>query len=167
MALNSVVVKQHQAQRVQEELVVLTAAITPGMLVEVSSTSGKVIKHNSAGQNVIPPKFCLEDELQGSDIDTNIAVASPAQIWTPQRGDWVYAILADGESVAIGDPLESGGDGTLKKHVADTADSDDSFTSYPNQIVGIAREALDLSDSSGGESSGALGYNKRLIIEIV
>jgi len=166
MAKNTIVVKQNQAQRAQEELTVLTAAITPGMLVEISSTSGKVIKHNSAGQNVLVPKFCIENELQGEDIDTVLAVGDKAQIWTPQRGDLVYAILQDGESVAIGDPLESNGDGTLKKHVADTADSDDSFTSYPEQIVGIAREALDLSGSSGEESSGALGYDKRLIIEV-
>jgi len=84
-----------------------------------------------------------------------------------KRDDIVNALLADDSAaVVIGDLLESNGDGALKKYVADTADSDDPITVYPNQIVGMAEEALDLSGSSGEESSGLLN-NARIQVRIL
>lgn len=145
---------------VREELVA-NAAITPGHLIEVMST-GKVRKHASAGQNVLP-MFALEDELQGKGIDEAYAAADPVQCWIPQRGDIVYALLKDGENIAIGDFLESAGDGTLQKHVADVDSSNDITTIYPLQIVGQAIEAIDLSGSSGTHPDS--GY--RIAIRIV
>jgi len=136
------------------------AAITPGMLLEFTS-AGKVQKHASAGQNVVP-MVALEDELQGNDIGDAYSADDKVQVWVPVRGEHVYMILADGEDVSIGDPLESNGAGLLQKHVADSA-----TTIYPNQIVGQALEAIDISDSSGGESSGDLGYDKRIKVRIV
>jgi len=58
-------------------------------------------------------------------------------------GEIVNAILKDGETIVIGDSLESGGDGTLQKYTAGT-------------VVGIAEEALDLSGSSGEETTNRL-----------
>ena len=84
------------------------------------------------------------------------------------------AFLADGENVAIGNYLESNGAGYLQKHTEDTESWESgsiqegrSITIYSQQIVAQALEALDLSDSSGGESSGALGYNKRIKVRFV
>ena len=151
------------------------AAIMPGMLIELMST-GKVRAHATAQGNALP-MFALEDELQGKSIDDAYAAADRVQCWVPVRGEQVYAILADGESVSIGDSLESNGDGYLRKHVADTGawegSEAGSLTVYPNPIVGIALEAVDLSASSGasGESSGTvggvLGYNDRIKIRIL
>jgi hypothetical protein len=145
------------------------AAITPGQLLELTS-SETVQAHSSAGQNA-PKYFALEDELQGNGIDDAYASGDKVQVWSCVPGEEVYAILADGENVAIGDLLESNGAGYLQAHVADTESFESaetgSITVYPLQIVGQALEALDLSDSSGGESSGALGYNKRIEIRIV
>lgn len=167
MAQNSIRVKNYL--NVQEEKVAL-AAITPGMLLELT-TADKVKAHATAGGNVAPRMFALEDELQGNGIDDAYAADDQVQVWIPQAGDQVYAILADGENVSIGDLVESNGAGYLQKHVADVESFESNeageLTVYPEQIVGEAVEALDLSDSSGGESSGALGYNKRLIIRIV
>ena len=92
---------------------VANAAITPGHLIEVMST-GKVRVHANAGKDALP-MFALEDELQGNGIDTAYAANNQVQCWFPYRGDQVYAILADGENVIIGDFLVSAGDGTLKK----------------------------------------------------
>ncbi len=144
--------------------------VTPGMLLLLNS-SDNVVAHNAAGQNASPRMFALEDELQGNDIDDNYSTDDKVQVWFPQPGDMVYAILADGENVSIGDELESNGAGYLQAHTADVESFESaeagSITVYPEQIIGIAREAVDLSDSSGAESSGTLGYNKRIKITIV
>lgn len=166
MAKNTIVLKNYSYIR---EEYTAAAAITPGHLVEMTS-AGKVQVHANAGQNMIP-MFALEDELQGNGIDDAYSSDDPVQVWIPGRGDQVYAVLADGEDVAKGDLLESAGDGTLQKHTPDTetlgVDSSANVASiYTNQIVGEALEALDLSGSSGEESSGALGYNKRIKVRI-
>jgi hypothetical protein len=145
------------------------AAITPGMLIELTS-AGKVQAHSNAGQNMIP-MFAFEDEEQGNGIDDDYDSGDPVKVWIPQRGDKVYAILADGEDVSKGDFLESDGNGYLKKHVPDKesigTDSSGNVNSfYTNQIVAQALEDLDLSASSAAESSGLQG-NQRLIVRIV
>ena len=145
------------------------AAITPGMLIE-SMSSDKVRAHATSEGNAVPI-FALEDELQGNGIDDAYAADDPVQCWIAQRGEEVYAILADGEDVAIGDWLASNGDGYLKKHVAETESWEVSeageVTVLPLAIVAQAIEALSTADSSGGESSGALGYAKRIQVRIV
>jgi len=145
------------------------AAITPGMLLELTS-AGKVQAHSTAGGNA-PRMIALEDELQGQGVNDAYAADDKVQCWIPYPGDQVYAILADGENVAIGDLLESNGAGMLQKHVADVESFESneagSITVYPEQIVGVALEAINISDSSGAESSGDLGYDKRIIIRIV
>jgi len=137
------------------------SAITPGELLEVTS-AGKYQAHSTADGPAMPI-FALENELNGDDIDTDYASGTRVQGWYPARGDEVYAILADGQNVSIGDYLVSNGDGTLKKWVGGSAGE----VEYPGQIIGQAEEALDLSGSSGEESSGPLGYNKRIHITVM
>ena len=161
MAYNTIKVKKYSD--VIEEMVA-SAAITPGMLLIIEST-GKVKAHNQADKDVFPI-FALEDELQGKGIDDAYAANAPVQCWIPYRGDIVNAILADGQKVVVGDPLTSDGYGRLKKHVTDTGASTVPWTVYPEQIVGYAAEALNLSGSSGEETSGPLGYHKRLLVRI-
>ena len=161
MAYNTIKVKKY-SDVIEEK--VASAAITPGMLLIIEST-GKVKAHNLADKDVFPI-FALEDELQGKGIDEAYAANAPVQCWIPYRGDIVNAILADGQKVVIGDPLTSDGYGRLKKHVTDTGASTVPWTVYPEQIVGYAAEALDLSGSSGTEVSGPLGYHKRLLVRI-
>lgn len=159
MAKNTIKLKKY-SDVIEERLA--TGTPTPGMLLELTSTD-KVQAHSSAGGNVTPIMVALEDELQGNGIDDNYVANNPVQVWIPGRGDQAYMILADGENVAIGAELESNGAGNLRAHAAGSAGE----LEYPNSIVAIALEALDLSDSSGGESSGALGYNKRIKVMII
>src|SRR4030042_88936 len=77
------------------------AAITPGMLIELNSDE-EVKAHATAGGNVLP-MFALEDELQGHGLEDQFAAGDMVQCWIPNRGEVVYAILADGQNVAIGD----------------------------------------------------------------
>ena len=168
MAYNTVKIKKYSD--VIEEAVA-NATITPGMLVELMST-GKVKAHATAEGDATPIMFALEDELQGKGLDDNYIATDPVQVWIPYRGDWVYAILADGENIAIGDKLASAGDGTLKKHVTEAESWEVSEAGvvhvYPNQIVAIAREAVDLSGSSGEETNDStIGFNHRIAVQIV
>ena len=149
--MKTIVVNQVQRDRAQIEKVP-AAAFYPGHLLELT-TSDTVQKHSSQNGIVTPPMFAIEDNIQGNTIDTAYATTGRAQVWIPQRGDEVYAVLADGQNVSIGSKLASNGDGTLKIHTAN--------------IIAVATEALDLSDSSGGESSGTLGYDKRVKVRIV
>lgn len=137
---------------------IAASAITPGMLITYD-TNGKVKAHDGSEEEAVP-MFALEDELQGKGIDDAYAADDPVQCWIPYRGDEVYAILVDGENVAIGALLASDGSGNLKEHNPDSATS-------PMAVVARALEALDLSGSSGEESSGPLAYNKRIKVEIV
>lgn len=158
MAKHSIVLKNYLNIRNEYDA---AAAITPGELLELTA-AGKVQAHASAGGNA-PRMFAFEDELQGKDIDEDYAADKPVQVWHPVPGDEVLAILADGEDVSIGDLLESNGDGTLRKHEAGSA----GVVEYPEAIVAQALEAKDLSGSSGEESSGALGYDKRIEVRVL
>lgn len=149
-----------------------SAALYPGMLVELDS-AGKVKPHSTAGGNAVK-QFALEDALQGKGIDDQYASGDKVQVWSCVPGEEVYAILVDGQNVAIGDFVESNGEGMLQKHVSDVESFESaeagSITVYPLQIVGMVLEAVDASGSSGTESSGelgALGYDKRVKIRIV
>jgi hypothetical protein len=137
------------------------SAVTPGMLLELNGSS-KVQAHSSAGQNILP-MVAYEDELQGKTIDEDYAADDPVQCWVPTRGDKAYLILADGQNITQGDFLESDGNGYVQKHEADSA----GVVEYGHPIVGVALEDLDLSGSSGEESSGPLGYNKRIKVQIL
>jgi len=111
------------------------AAITPGHFVELRS-DGKVQKCTADGAFAIP-MVALEDELQGRGIGTAYSANEPVQVMIAQRGEEVYALLAEDEDVSVGDLLTCAGDGTLKE-----AGSSD----HP---IAQALEALDLSGSSG------------------
>jgi len=152
MASNKTVVVRGDVQREEFKT---NGTPSPGHLLEIDS-SGDVLPHNSAGENMYP-LFALENDLQGDDIDTAYADNVQAQCAWAKPGVMVNAILADGENVAIGDLLESAGDGTLQKYVLD----DSSTVHYSNQIVGVAREAVDMSDSSAADPAG------RVLVSII
>ena len=122
--------------------------ITPGMLVALGSAD-TVTAHNSAGMNVLP-RFAVEDEYQGKGIDDNYSSGDKVKLWIPQRGDQVNALLLDGETVVIGDYVQSGGGGRVMKFVAGSA----AVVEYPASIIGQVDEAVDMSGSAGEDPSG-------------
>lgn len=171
MAYNTIKLKKYVDIIVEKEAY---ETITPGMLIELTSAN-KVKKHATSGGNVVPIMFAIEDELQGKDIDDNYVAGDKVQCMIARPGDEVYAVLSDGETVSIGDALDSNGDGCLQKHTVETwtsADAQEANTVYSKPIVAIALERKDLSGSSGegsaGESSvSPLGYNKRIKVMVV
>jgi len=160
MATTYNTIKLKKYQDIIEEYAA-ASVIVPGNLIELSS-SGTVQNHSTEGGNALP-MFALEDELQGKGIEDAYAAADRVQCWVAQPGEIVYARLADGESVAIGDFVESNGDGTVKKHTATTLSSDPSETIYTKNIVGVVLEARELDSLSGGGGESSLAENSQYI----
>jgi hypothetical protein len=141
------------------------AAVTPGMLLELNSDD-EVLAHATAGGNVVPIMFALEDELQGRGIDTDYTAGDQVQVWIPYRGDIVNALLADDQDITRGNFLESNGEGRLQLHVADPGDS--TTGTVQNAIVGVATETVSSGLGSGSESSaGGLYHNPRIKVRII
>jgi hypothetical protein len=143
MAYNTIVLKNYL--NIFEEYTATAVALTPGMLLEVTS-AGLVQAHSTEG-GVILPMVALHDELQGKEIDDDFAVSAKVQCWIPQRGDQAYLLVADGETVYKGDFLISDGTGKVKVYTGDAA----SDVEYPNSIVGVALDDLDMTDSDDAE----------------
>jgi len=130
--MNSVIIKNYlhvQIDAIAEE------ALTPGYLVELTST-GTVQNHSTQYGNAVK-MFVLEDAILGNGLDTDLTIAEQARVWMPTSGDEVYAMLAIGQTIAIGDFLASNGDGTLTKHVPESSDyyAATDVTVKPLQIV--------------------------------
>lgn len=126
---------------------VANAAITPGHLCELMST-GKARVHATAG-GTAERLFALEDDNLGGEIGTAYTAENVARFGYFRPGDQVFAILYDGETAVIGSKLESQGDGTLRVVDVDSAFSDIGI----NSIVGVALEAVDMSDSAAADPS--------------
>lgn len=77
--------------------------IIPGTFLEVTSGE-KVQPVSTLGDNFIPLVAC-EDDLQGKGIGDNYAANDKVKVWIPYRGDQVYGVLLDGETITIGDIL--------------------------------------------------------------
>ena len=111
------------------------AGITPGHFVELAST-GKVVVNAAAGSYTLP-MVALEDELQGKGITDAYVLNDKVQVWIPYRGDMVYALLAAGESVSIGDEVYVDADGEVV-----------AVGSALQNPVGVAVEAVDADSGS-------------------
>lgn len=140
--------------------------ITPGMLIELTS-AGKVVAHNTAGANVVPIMFALENTLEGKGINDNYVSGDLVQCWIPYRGDIVNALANDEDVFSIGDIVESDGYGRIQAHAADPGDS--TTGSVQNAIVGLVQKAVTAGAyGSGSESSAGGDYlNPRIEIRIV
>lgn len=129
---------------------IASEAITPGHVIEFGG-SNDVQKHSNDGGNVAPI-FAIENDIAGDGIDVAYASGDQVLYYHAQRGDVIYAYLADGENASKGDYLSSNGDGTLKVHADPAAASNGTLSASESlpaaPLVGFANEAVDLSASS-------------------
>ena len=157
MAANKTVITQGRpgSNTIREEFTSL-GAITPGQLLELTS-AGVVQRHSTAGGNHIS-LFADINDMIGDDIDNSYGTGERVQCEWVERGVTVNGLLKEGESVSIGDLVESDGAGDFQAH------SEDSTVAPPlgKQIIGVCREVLDLSDSSGADPS-----SRRLKVTII
>lgn len=129
---------------------VANAAITPGHLCQLI-TSGKVQAHAVSGGSA-QRMFALEDENKGAEIGTAYTGSNIARFGIFRPGDEVFAILKDGETAIIGSFLESGGDGTLTVYSEESGTVSGAELA-DHSIVGVALEAVNMSDSAGADPS--------------
>jgi hypothetical protein len=114
------------------------AAITPGHLIELT-TANKFVVHSAANAKTAAI-FALENELIGLGIDDNYAANDLVQAEHFKPNDWVNALVAaSATAIAIGDYLESAGDGTLRL----------SGSQYTGELGSIA-QAMEAVDNSAG-----------------
>jgi len=113
--------------------------IKPGHLIRVQ-LNGFVIPHDfERGQ--AERMFALEDALQGRGIETAYASGERVFCYLAVPGEQIYAWLAFGQSVQIGDFLASDGNGNL------AAIAESGGATFQRDSVAVAMEAVDNNDS--------------------
>lgn len=104
--------------------------IRPGMLIAVSGATA--IAHSVPG-GTAQAAFAVENDLVGKGIDDTYANGNNVIYRVFPEGARVYALLASGQNVSAGAPLQSNGAGALS--AASTADN----------VVAKAVESVDAS----------------------
>lgn len=89
------------------------SGILPGMLLNVDA-NGEFIKHATA-TGVASPLFARESSFIGGSIDTAFEAGDTVCAWHGRSGDQFYALVEEEAQIAIGDLLESAGDGSLQE----------------------------------------------------
>jgi len=133
MAIKTITVKG--AANVIRKEGIAVAAITPGHLLERVAAGVQV--HSTAAKRAARA-FAVENEVVGGDIDAVYAALDTVLYGVFPPGAEVYAILADSQTVVVGEFLESNGDGTLKEVAVDTATDD----TQRNSLIAVALEAV-------------------------
>jgi len=151
MAINTIKLKKYSDVIIEKEA---DATITPGMLLSLNSDD-EVLAHATAGGNVVPIMFALEDELQGKGINDDYTAGDMVQVWIPYRGDVVNALANDDDTFSIGNFVESDGYGRIRVHTADPGDS--TTGSVQNAIIGVVTEAVTAGAYGSGSESSAGG----------
>lgn len=127
---------------IQEALSAAASTIVPGDLIEFTS-AGTVQEHSTAAVNAAK-LFADENIPVAGTIDDAYGAAETVRFGTAHSGQKINArVAAAAPAIVIGDVLESAGDGTVRKAVADAATD----TVQRDAIVGYADEAV---DNSGG-----------------
>ena len=154
MAYNTVTVHSNQPSKEGTT----SGAITPGMLINWTTTAGTYLAHGDAGGANAAAMFAVEDDHQGNDLNDAYATATRFLFKHYLPGDKVNALLADGETAVVGSRLESNGDGYLRVVDADTS----AGTIALGACKFVALEALDMSGSSLVDPA-----SQRLLIEVI
>lgn len=126
--------------RLEEALA--SGEVKPGMLLEQTSAAAATVKAHSVEGGYAERMFAVEDALQGKTVDDAYATTTRVTFHVVNPGAVVNALIKAGSVVSIGEKLISAGDGSLIPN-----GDEDSLTTVA-QIIAIAQEALDLSDSA-------------------
>jgi hypothetical protein len=107
------IILKAEDQAVQNEGVA-GGTIRPGDMVVVNSAGAVVV--NPTAVSAAPRKaWALEDDGQGKGIGDSYASADRVRYMECQPGTEVYAWLATAQTIAIGDILESGANGSVQE----------------------------------------------------
>jgi hypothetical protein len=120
------------------------ATISPGNLLELDSDK-KVKRHSNAG-GAAEKAFALENSLAGEVISDDYSSSERVRYGIFAPGSLVYALIADGEDIEIGDQLISDGSGNLKEQSSEDEGS----------VIAIAMEDKDMTASAVTAADHAL-----------
>lgn len=87
--------------------------VKPGML--LARDSADKYKPHDTAQGYAEKLFAREDDKQGNSITDAYAIGKRVSAFFCVPGDEVNALFTAAENIAIGDLLESAGDGTLQE----------------------------------------------------
>jgi len=120
-------------KKIQSLTINASATLKPGMLAALNS-SGELIAQNAEGK-LCEKLVMLEDALQGGTVNDAYTGGEVGDAAIMLSGTESLALLASGETVAVGDFITVNGTGKIQKLEA-------------NQIaLGVATAACDLTDS--------------------
>lgn len=113
MSQRTIVLKGKLGRRYEEAR--LSVAAYPGYLMEMATgaDAGKYKPHATAGGKAIPV-FLVEDDYQGKTIDDQYAIGDLGRFVIADVGDVINAVLTTSQTIAVGDYLESAGNGQLR-----------------------------------------------------
>lgn len=92
--------------------------ITPGDLLDINSSS-RMLRHATAGL-AHSRMVAVENDIGGDEITDDYLVNEIVQFNACRPGDLVFMRLDTGQTIAVGDFLESSGDGSLRLFVVDS-----------------------------------------------
>lgn len=121
------------------------ASVIPGMLLKVN-TAGTVQAHGTADGAALGRFVAIEnlwsDHGAGAAIDHAYATGETVHYIPAVPGDELYMLVADSQTITIGDPLVSNGDGYLKEATVGAG-------TLADAIVGYAASAVTTSGATG------------------
>lgn len=100
-------------------LIPSVSVITPGMLIERYAAAGVTLfrPHSVSGNN--GETFAIEASMLNKGVADSYAAADMLEAVIAHQGATIWALVATAApAIAIGDKLESAGDGTLRKYIA-------------------------------------------------
>jgi hypothetical protein len=124
----------------------LTSTIYPGHLVEMTSAAADTYKLFATAGAKGEKMVAIEDDLQGNSVATAYTAANKMQVNIYKSGEECLVKVANGQNIAKGDKLVRAAAGYVQK-----AATDSSGTVVEQEVIGIAMEAKDMSDSSGAD----------------
>ncbi len=130
------------------EATATAVAITPGFIVELL-TAGTVQAHSTAG-GTMACFLALEDENQGGAVATAYAVSAEINIGHFRPGQMAVVRIANGQTITIGEYLESAGTGYARQA---TAFATETQVTQPKSVHFVALEAVDMSGSTAVDPS--------------
>lgn len=144
----NVMLSPADARRTIRELLA-ASVISPGMLLERSSATQFDVHGVAAGN--AQKIFALENVANAEGLADDYASGETVRGVYAQSGDEVYSVVAAmASAIVVGDPLESAGDGTLRKHTPQAVDEGGAATYnvIADSVVAYAQEAVDNSAAS-------------------
>ena len=128
-----------------------TSTIYPGHLVEMTNAALDTWKLFATAGAKGEKAVAIEDDLQGNPVSTAYTQNNRIQVNIYKSGEECIVRVANGENIAKGDKLVRAANGEVAEAAVDS-----SGTIVEQEVIGIALEAKDLSDSSGADPSDVM-----------